>query len=275
MYSQLTQGNFYGRTLKNFSTAGFNLSETHYEPGVRLPRHSHELPYFGFVLSGAYTEHTGRTVRACRERTLLYHPPGELHSQHFDHEAVRLFRIELNRARARAVSQADLRTAHSTSPHHDLIDALAHRLYREFCDPDSVSHLAVEGLALELIAATARRALDVDAFTTRPPRWLVQAHDLIKSRFAECLTLTDIACAVGVHAVTLAREFRRCYGCTVGEMVRRERVEFARRELARPGASLASVAVSSGFYDQSHFSRTFKRVTGITPARYRDSHSRG
>lgn len=274
MHSQLARGNFYGRTLKNFSAAGFSLSETRYEPGLRLPRHSHASPYFGFVLSGTYTEHFGRDVRACRPRTLLFHPAGELHSQHFDHEAVRLFRVELDGARASDLSRADLRAAHAAGSRSSLMDELACRLYREFCAPDVVSHLAVEGLALELIAATARLALNADNVAVHPPRWLARAHDLVMSRFAECLTLNEIAGEVGVHAVTLAREFRRCYGCTVGEMVRRERVEFACRELMKPGATLAQVGVSAGFYDQSHFSKTFKRVTGTTPARYRARHSR-
>jgi AraC family transcriptional regulator len=78
---------------------------------------------------------------------------------------------------------------------------------------------------------------------------------------------------VGVHPVTLAREFRRYYDCTIGELVRRERIGFACRELLKPEESIADVAVSAGFYDQSHFAKAFKRVTGMTPAGYRDKFS--
>jgi AraC-like DNA-binding protein len=43
----------------------------------------------------------------------------------------------------------------------------------------------------------------------------------------------------------------------------------ARRHLADPGRSLAQVAAATGFADQSHFNRTFKRFTGMTPGHYR------
>jgi len=68
---------------------------------------------------------------------------------------------------------------------------------------------------------------------------------------------------------SLARAFRRRYGCTVGEYVRRLRIEFACRELAGSEKPLASIAQNAGFFDQSHFSKTFKLLTGQSPAAYR------
>jgi AraC family transcriptional regulator len=76
---------------------------------------------------------------------------------------------------------------------------------------------------------------------------------------------------VGVHPVTLARGFRRAYGCTLGEYVRRQRIENACRQLLDSAASLAEIALANGFADQSHFSNTFHRYTVMTPARYRRS----
>jgi AraC family transcriptional regulator len=72
-----------------------------------------------------------------------------------------------------------------------------------------------------------------------------------------------------VHPVYLACAFRRHYRSTVGEYVRRLRVEFACRELSATRAPLAQVALAAGFADQSQFSRTFKRVVGLTPTEYR------
>ena len=146
---------------------------------------------------------------------------------------------------------------------------LASKLYREFQEPDAVSHLAIEGLGLELIASLARYSRRRIGTSSQPPRWLAQAHELVKSRYLEHLTLNDIAGSVGVHPVTLSREFRRHYDCTVGELVRRERIGFACRELLKREESIAGVAVSAGFYDQSHFAKTFKRHIGMTPACYR------
>jgi AraC family transcriptional regulator len=202
---------------------------------------------------------------------VLYHPAGELHSQYFDHTAVDLFRVEVNPGRLRYASHSDL-SMDGRDFRGGLPVGLANKLYQEFREPDVVSHLAIEGLGLELIATIARASRRGESTLRQPPRWLRQARDVVKSRFLEHLTLGDIAGSVGVHPVTLAREFRHNYDCTVGELVRRERIGFACRELLKPHESLADIAIAAGFYDQSHFARTFKKLTGVTPTEYRLSH---
>jgi AraC family transcriptional regulator len=81
--------------------------------------------------------------------------------------------------------------------------------------------------------------------------------------------LKTIADSVAVHPVHLVRTFRRFYRSTVGEYLRRLRIEFASQQLAGTDTPLADIALASGFADQCHFTRTFKRLTGLTPARYR------
>lgn len=202
---------------------------------------------------------------------VLYHPAGELHAQYFDDTAVDLFRFEVNPARLQYASHSDL-SMEGRDFQCGLPIGLANKLYQEFREPDAVSHLAIEGLGLELIATIARDCRRNETTLRRPPHWLRQARDVVKSRFLEQLTLGDIADSVGVHPVTLAREFRHNYDCSVGELVRRERIGFACRELLKPHESLADIAIASGFYDQSHFAKTFKKLTGVTPTEYRISH---
>lgn len=268
---RLAQGKFYGETLKQRHTGGFSLSETRYLPGSTLPRHSHESHFFCFILSGTYREAYERKVRSCQPSMIVYHPAGEQHAQYFDDTAVQLFRIEVNPTRLRNSSYTDL-CLECRDFRGGLPIGLAHKLYQEFREPDAVSHLAIEGLGLELIAEIARDSHRRGTTSRQPPQWLSQAHELIKSRFLEHLTLGDIARTVGVHPVTLAREFRHHYDCTVGEVVRRERIGFACCELLKPDRSLAEIANAVGFYDQSHFAKTFKKITGITPAQYRVSY---
>jgi AraC family transcriptional regulator len=261
---ELASGKFYGKTLRHQQVGGFRLSETRYAPGSALPYHSHESHYVGFVLSGTYTENYEQKVRASRPLTIVYHPAGELHAQYFDNTPVHLFRIELNQIRLRALSRMNLKVDWPGS-RNGLAIGLAHKLYKEFCEPDAVSYLAIEGLVLELIAAMARQSQSLRNISRDPPGWLSQAGKLIESCFLESLTLGDIAHTVGVHPVTLAREFRRYYNCTVGDMVRRERISFACRQLLKPEESLTNIAIAAGFYDQSHFTKTFKRLMGMTP----------
>src|SRR6185436_1211724 len=99
-----------------------------------------------------------------------------------------------------------------------------------------------------------------------------QVRELLEVHFIEPLLLADIATAVGRHPVYLAANFRAAYGETIGECVRRLRVERACRELAGTESPLAAVALSCGFASQSHLTRVFRRVTGLTPAAYRHRH---
>jgi AraC family transcriptional regulator len=125
----------------------------------------------------------------------------------------------------------------------------------------------IEGLILAMLGEASRRQ---NANNDRPrPPWLKKAHAILTERFTDNLTLADIAAEVGVHPVTLAAKFRESYGHTVGEFVRQSRIERARVELSKGNLSLASIAATAGFADQSHFSKAFKSYTGMTPTEYR------
>ena len=256
----------YGTLLKSNVVAGFTLTETTYTPSLRLPTHSHQATYFCLVLQGSFTEFYERRSRACGPSTLIFHPSGERHSDHF-HTKVRCFNFSL------PVGWLGRVREHSAIVHSPgdfcggVLPHLAMKVYREFRQADAVSALIVEGLMLEMLGEASRQSIKLSG--RNPPRWLVRAREVLRDRFRENLSLAEIAGAVGVHETHLAREFRRHYRCTVGEYIRRLRIEFACRELSASDATLAEVAQAAGFFDQSHLGRTLKQQTGMSPALYR------
>ncbi|MHC5538136.1 helix-turn-helix domain-containing protein, partial [Singulisphaera rosea] len=122
-------------------------------------------------------------------------------------------------------------------------------------------------LALEIFAEASR--VTVPPGDKTPPRWLRGARDLLHDRFAEMVSFDEIATAIGIHPVHLARTFRRYYGCTPGEYLRRLRVEFACQKLATTSTPLIEIALAAGFSDQSHFTRTFRLQMRMTPGEFR------
>jgi len=144
---------------------------------------------------------------------------------------------------------------------------LAARAHRGSREADAATPLAIEGLMLALLAEASRPHAALAAGTTPP--WLRQARELLHDEFAQSPSLDTIARAVGVHPAHLAREFHRHYRRTVGEYLRDLRLDCARRELTTSNAPLVEIAASAGFFDQSHFSRVFKRHTGLTPTEFR------
>lgn len=228
-----------------------------------MGRHSHDEWRYCLAVRGTYTDSWRRGLRTRTPGDLSLHPAGETHTSAF-HDDATCFHIEMAGPwRDRLLGDAGI----APEPHEFLegrVPFLAAALRREAMRPDAVSPLAIEGLACELIAWCARSL-----------RWepagvscAVRARELLRDRFAESLSLDEVAVAVGVHPVHLARQFRRTFGCSVGEYVRRTRVDHACRAL-RTGASLGAIALAVGFADQSHLTRVFKRETGMTPGEYR------
>ena len=132
---------------------------------------------------------------------------------------------------------------------------------------DDVAPAAIEGLVLEILADASR--FQRQDLPGKYPRWLIHAKDLIHARFMEALSLSDVAAIVEIHPVSLARAFRAHYGCSVGEFIRRVRIEEACKLMLSRDLPLTEVGLATGFADQAHFSRTFKRVTGLTPGQFR------
>jgi len=220
------------------------------------------------VQQGAYTEKYGKQEVVCKPSTLTFRGSGEEHEALVSDANVRLFVLEIYPRWIERLREDSLTLSSTSEFSCGALSQLSVRLYREFHRTDNASHLAIEGLALELLAEAARRP------STRmraAPPWLIQARDLIAEHYAETLTLTHIAAQVGVHPVHLATTFRQKYGVTIGEFVRKLRVEHACDKLIRKGLPLAVIALQAGFANQSHFSKVFKSYIGMTPAKYRRS----
>jgi AraC family transcriptional regulator len=256
----------HGTVLKNIVVAGFTLTETTYRPTLSLPKHSHQFAYFCFVLQGGFTEFYERQYRFCRPSTLIFHPSDESHSDYFQTGA-RCFNIQMDVQWVGRMREHSRIVDIPSDFHGGYLARLATKIYKEFRQTDELSSLIIEGMMLELLGEAARRVIKKSKLN--PPPWLIKARELLQDQFCEPLTLSKIAGSVGVHETHLSREFHRYYLCTVGEYIRELRIEFAAHKLRISNTSLSEVALSTGFVDQSHFTKTFKHLIGFTPAAYR------
>jgi AraC family transcriptional regulator len=264
---RLGSGCFYGDLSKSCEASGFRLTELVHPPEQQTHQHSHERAYFSLTLSGTYTKLYGRRVVKCTPRTLVFHPPGQTQSGFCDAAGARSFIVELAPPALDFLSRTDLLTDGVSLFHNGPLLWTAAKLYEEFRHMDELSPLAVEGLSLTMTAEAARASKEVAR--RDPPRWLERAREILHARFNGDLTVAGVAQEVGVHPVYLAVEFRRFYRSAPAEYIRRLRVESACRALSGTAAPLIEIALAAGFSSQSHFSTTFKRLTGMTPTEYR------
>lgn len=256
---------FHGTTLKSREVAGFSLREIQHPPGVYIPKHSHENAHVGFILNGGFTEKFARKTLECRPLSVSYLSPGLTHTDDFRH-GVHCLVFEIAPRRLERLRPL-LALTEPIFVHGGPAAWLTMRMYREALQTDEASSLAVEGLALEILAELSRQQARPPE--KAPPRWLQQTRDLLHAQFDETLTHDDMAKLAGVHPVHLAAVFRRYFNCTIGEYVRRLRIEFASRQISTSDDSLCEIALAAGFSDQSHFSKVFKNHTGMSPGRFR------
>jgi AraC family transcriptional regulator len=248
-------------------TAGFLLTDTGYSPGFARSWHVHDTPEFCFVFDGAFRETVGRTELPGRRLDLSFKPAGEVHCSEAGRTGARCLVIEVPPSRISAADGLARALDAPLSFQNGALADLGLRLVREMGITDELAPLVIEGIALELLAqaSRSRRA----AASVRCPPWMNAVRQLLHDCFARRLGLSEIAASVGVHPAHLAQVFRRVHGCTIGEYLRLLRVDHARRQLAGSERTLADIAFASGFCDQGHFTRTFKRLTGATPGQYR------
>ena len=262
MNRNLKPGQFYGEILRKRQASGLILSELKHDGARKLPQHSHELAYFCLLLNGNYWEQFGPKRIIYKPLTVMFHPPGTTHSDEIGPTGGRFFSVEvktewMDRLRE-CLGARDL----DSSLHEGELAWLAMRLYREHSQMDACSMLTIEGLVLEMLAIVGRMR---DVREQHGPAWLSRAMELLNEEFRNNLKVQDVANEIGVHPFHLSRVFRAVHRQTIGEYVHKLRVTYACKQLARADNDLATVALSAGFADQSHFTRVFKNVTGITP----------
>lgn len=96
---------------------------------------------------------------------------------------------------------------------------------------------------------------------------LRRAADYIRQHYTQSISLRELAAEIGSSPYHLVRSFRKHYGVPPHVYLMQMRVEQA-QSLLRAGVAIAEVAIRTGFVDQSHFTRQFKRFAGVTPGQY-------
>lgn len=219
--------------------------------------------YLVVVLEGGVAKRFGRLRWTLARDSLATMPVGSAHTSDFAPTPTKVLAVRSRDAEADAFGGVLGRLRHVRAA---ASTAIGWRIASELRAGDDSWPLAAEGLVLQLLSTAGRAEPGV----VRRGSWLSEARDRLHERAPAGLTLSELARAVGVHPVHLARSFRREYGLTVGEYARSLRLEWATAQLGLLDVPLAEVAAGAGFADQSHFTRAFREYAGVTPGRYRE-----
>jgi AraC-like DNA-binding protein len=237
-----------------------------------MPMHCDGQSRLSLVLAGRIRETAGREEASVDAFGVVLKRASALHATRFGPEGGRVASIDLEAfvaADPEAFGLASLpawRWVSGTLLLPEIRNAIsAIVIYRRFQDL-SESRDALREATL-LLADGIRRGSPAEAQSTSP--WLRIVREQIDDAPGETVSVASMAKLARVSPTHLTRRFRAAFGLSVSAYRNLRRVQLAAQRLAEPAASLADVAVESGFHDQSHFSHHFRKLTGTTPGIWR------
>ena len=223
--------------------------------------------HFVLPLAGAFVWHVGRTAMLCDANQLLFAPAGS--ESAFSHPHGPELSLVVTPAADIVATLTAERSAWSEAQSLAAAPALqiAARELRHAihggADPLSLDERIIELTRMMLGPSATPIAVRSGARTT-----LERAKAFLHARFAEPLTLADIAAAAGVSPVYLTALFRRVEGTALHQYLLKLRLAAALEAL--PACNdITGLALDLGFSSHSHFTATFRRQFRITPGAYR------
>ncbi len=176
---------------------------------------------------------------------------------------------------------------------HEAVNGERVELIGQFAKPDPLIHGI--GLTLKSVLESQEQCspLYIDSLTTALASHLIQhyctrkytlptnacglakhrqkqALDYIYASLDQAISLAALANLLGMSQYHFCKSFKQSMGMAPYQYVRRQRVERAKQLLEQKDLPIASIALQCGFSDQSHFTKQFRQLTGITPKAYRE-----
>jgi len=242
-----------------------------------FPRHAHDGFAVGVIEEGALGfYYRGENVVA-PPGTINLANPGEIHTGQGDGDngwTYRMFYMPAEQLQA-AADRMSPRPADFPFFEKGVIEDrwLARKIHSLHIDLETghLTSLEKESRLLDMLTCLIIRhaeAPPVEHGPVRAVREIERARDYLSTCYDEDISLGELAAIACLSPFHFAREFKKETGLPPHAFLIQTRVKNA-RELIAAGKSIAMAAAESGFTDQSHLNRHFKRITGVTPGQYR------
>lgn len=263
----LAGGSFYGSVQRKQELHEAIFTDLRHASARKLPEHAHELPFFGLLLEGSYGERYGRQQKQFCPFNIMFRPAGIPHQDEVGPQGLRFFEIEVRPSWGKRLEECSGGLDFACEDCHggELL-WLGMKLFRETREGCCDGELCVETLLAELLAAVGRLPRE---WNKTAPSWMERMVDRLRAEYCERLTLAELSREAGVHPVYLSRAFRKHVGEGIGEFVHRLRIRKACEQMLDREMALADISFMTGFADQSHFTRVFRRFAGTSPGAFR------
>ncbi|MEM9707257.1 MAG: helix-turn-helix domain-containing protein [Pseudomonadota bacterium] len=256
---------------------------------IRLHRHGRLAQIFLFHSPGVRFQ-IGDVQHTSTDGMILVVPPGVVHGFWFSEDVVGdvlSIRLEDVSEELRLQFSGFENTTHtildrSETSHFSKVNSLFQQLgeaYQSISPTRAEILIATVKLITLYIQSDRQARTSLNSNTAEFPRG---RQDILAELFCNCVeksfrrkwSVNDYARDAGTSASHLSRVCRTVLGASPNELVRQRRVLEAKRLLEYSALSMSEIAYRCGFRDTAYFSRTFKKLTGLSPLDYRREHGR-
>lgn len=248
--------NILGRRVSTRCFDDARVSVVRYGAGQEMRRHAHDWMGVTLVLAGRLQEAVEGRTASCSPLTLIVKPPGAEHETRIGAQGGLTVHFQL---KPEAVSTFADRGVDVERCHFLMAGAMTGGLLKLLESPGEDQDVAVADMLAIAILDRTQSSLPVD--TVANSEFARRAHR--GSTGASAI-------AANMHPVSFARQFRRTTGWAPSRWCLHQRVCDAAGAIAAGAGTLAGIAQSTGFADQAHLCRMFKRETSLTPSQYRE-----
>lgn len=239
---------------------------------VCYSRHSHDVFSIGAITSGQSTYLHEKTRQTISTGTVVLMNPGEVHACNpiddqpwsyimFYVDAQWLGRVQ------QACGVSGFQAIPAISSGDPELFAGLLELHRMLIEP-TLESLAKHEAAIAFFTLMQQRLGGFDASLKKANLKVERAAQYINEHFAQAIRLEDICQAANLSEAYLIRAFEQHYHMTPHAYLINRRIQHAQAQL-REGEAIADIAQQSGFADQAHFQRVFKKHLAATPGQYR------
>ncbi|HEY2581094.1 MAG TPA: AraC family transcriptional regulator [Mucilaginibacter sp.] len=225
--------------------------------------HAHSNPHITYLVAGGTREKRGTTFHERKAGDLVFFHSDEIHQN--SHTPVNSVNINLefdyHFLSGLRTSEHDLESL--CRANNALVTFAMFQFYKELKISDSETELSVKSLTMLFGSGDLERSS-----STQLPMWVYKVKEALHDNWDNPISLDELAQFASVHPVTISRYFPRFFSVNVGEYRRMLKIEHALPLLKSNRHSLTEIAYLCGFADQSHFTRTMKRLTGFLPETY-------
>ena len=259
-----SNGRYVAPNKKELHFGNIIASEADYAEGLSSVWHYHENPHFSHILSGGSIELREYDTQLQTSGTSLYYNPCLLHKNTNYQANTKIFNLELEPGffKRNQLNYSDSESCWSPYDEH-LKKGLLVKILNEYHVNDVHSGISIEQQCILLCQQPFKKNK-----LPKNNHWSYILREYLHENWNQSFCLNELSAQVQIHPVNISRYFSKYFNCTLGDYMRRIKVEKSLPFIRNKKYSLTEIAYECGFTDQSHFTKTFKQITGILPKKY-------